>query len=131
MPSFAELLEQEKAKKSTPSPTPVEKRLEERVMETSDKKATLTEGPKKIQRKQISSYLSQEQLQLLKQLYFKLNSAEAEVEKSEIVGLGIEVLYQLLSTKVPKYSSSDELSKLLSTQVSKYLSTQAPENSST
>ncbi len=91
----------------------------------------LPEKPKDIRRKQISAYLSRDQLQLLKQLYFKLNGGDAEIEKSEIVGLAIEVLSQLLSTKVPRYSSTNKIREYLNTQVSRYLSTQVSDNSST
>lgn len=87
--------------------------------------------PKVIKRKQISAYLSPDQHALLKQLYFMLNSGDVEVEKSEIVGLGIEVIHQFLSTKVPRYSSTKHLREYLSTQISRYLSTQVPKNSST
>ncbi len=93
-------------------------------------KAPLPE-PKNLPRKQISAYLSREQLQLLKQLYFKLNSGDAEIEKSEIVGLAVEVLSQLLSTKVPRYSSTNKIREYLNTQISRYLSTQVSDNSST
>jgi hypothetical protein len=84
---------------------------------------------KPLKRKQISSYLSQEQLQIFKALHFALNSniaSDEEIEKSDIVALGIECLSQLLSTQVPKYSNIQELRAAVLDQVSKYLSTQVP-----
>jgi hypothetical protein len=77
-------------------------------------------------RKQISAYLTQDQLALLKQLHFTLNTSEATIEKSEIIGLGIELVAHMLRTHVPKYSNIDDLRKYLDTQVSKYLDTRAP-----
>ena len=73
--------------------------------------------------------MTQEQLQKFKALHFTLNSNLApgeEIEKSDIVALGLDCLSQLLSTQVPKYSSIQELRAVISDQVSKYLSTQVP-----
>jgi hypothetical protein len=74
-------------------------------------------------RKQISAYLTSEQLQILKSLFFKLNSGEGSIEKSEIIGLGLELVSKLLGTQVPKYSNITQVREHLSTQISKYLST--------
>ncbi len=82
--------------------------------------------PQPVKRKQISAYLTHDQLVLLKQLHFSLNTGEATIEKSEIIGLGIELVSRLLSTQVPKYSDIEDLRKYLNTQISKYLDTQAP-----
>lgn len=82
-------------------------------------------------RRQISAYLSRDQLDTLKQLYFKLNAGDGEIEKSEIVGLAVEILSKLLGTQVPKYSSIYQVREYLDTQISKYLSTQVPKNPST
>ncbi len=82
----------------------------------------------KPRRRQISAYLSHEQLKLLKQLYFKLNEGDSEIEKSEIVGLAIEVLSKILGTQVPKYSSIYKVREYLDTQILRYLSTQVPKN---
>ena len=84
---------------------------------------------KPLKRKQISAYLTQEQLQKFKALHFTLNSNLApgeEIEKSDIVALGLDCLSQLLSTQVPKYSSIQELRAVISDQVSRYLGTQVP-----
>lgn len=101
------------------------------VKKTIARAASVAEKTKKNRRKQISAYLTPEQLNLLKQLYFKLNSGSVEIEKSEIIGLGIELTTQLLSTQVPKYSSIHQVREYLGTQISKYLDTQVPRNSST
>lgn len=85
--------------------------------------------PKK--RRQISAYFTPEQLNILKQLYFKLNAGEGKIEKSEILGLAIEILSKLLGTQVPKYSSIYQVREYLDTQTSKYLSTQVPKNPGT
>lgn len=82
-------------------------------------------------RKQVSAYLSPAQLAVLKQLYFKLNDGEGKIEKSEIIGVGIEIVSALLGTQVPKYSSIQQVREYLSTQVSKCLSTQVPKHPST
>ncbi len=79
-----------------------------------------------VKRKQISAYLTHDQLVLLKQLHFSLNTGEATIEKSEIIGLGIELVSRLLSTHVPTYSDIEDLRKYLNTQISTYLDTQAP-----
>ena len=84
---------------------------------------------KPIKRKQISAYLTQEQLQKFKSLHLTLNSNLApgeEIEKSDIVALGLDCLSQLLSTQVPKYSSIQDLRAAIADQVSKCLSTQVP-----
>ena len=84
---------------------------------------------KPIKRKQISAYLTQEQLQKFKALHLTLNSSLApgeEIEKSDIVALGLDCLFQLLSTQVPKYSSIQDLRAAIADQVSKCLSTQVP-----
>ncbi len=98
---------------------------------TDIEKLAALKARKTIKRKQISAYLLPEQLSLLKQLYFRLNSGDVEVEKSEIIGLGIEVIHQLLSTKVLRYSSTNQIRKYLNTQISKYLGTQVPKDSDT
>lgn len=82
-------------------------------------------------RRQISAYFTQEQLKTLKQLYFKLNEGEGKIEKSEILGLAIEILSKLLGTQVPKYSSIYQVREYLDTQISKYSSTQVLKNSGT
>ena len=89
----------------------------------------VTSLSKPLKRKQISAYLTQEQLQKFKALHFTLNSNLApgeEIEKSDIVALGLDSLSQLLSTQVPKYSSIQELRVVIADQVSRYLSTQVP-----
>jgi len=94
-----------------------------------------TKTPKKDlkskKRRQISAYFTPDQLIILKQLYFKLNEGEGKIEKSEILGLAVEILSKLLGTQVPKYSSIYQVREHLDTQVSKYLSTQVPKDSST
>jgi hypothetical protein len=90
-----------------------------------------TSVSKPLKRKQISAYLTQEELQKLKALHFTLNSnltSDDEIEKSDIVALGIECLSQILSTQVPKYSNTQELRVAVLEQVSKYLSTQVPKS---
>lgn len=56
------------------------------------------EAPKRA-RKQISAYLSPEQVRGLGELHARLNStAEMRVEKSEIVGLALDLLAALVRT---------------------------------
>lgn len=83
----------------------------------------------KEKRKQISSYLNSDQLKTYKKLYSLLNDnveGVEEIEKSDIVALGIEILSKILSTQVPKYSNIKELRDIVLGEVSKYLDTQVP-----
>jgi hypothetical protein len=82
-------------------------------------------------RKQISAYLSPAQLHLLKQLHFQFNSGDTTVEKSEIIGLSLEVFAELLRTQVLPYASIQQLRHEIQSKISKYLSTQGPNHSST
>lgn len=77
-------------------------------------------------RKQISAHLSLAQHQQLKQLYFLLNRGDVLVEKSEIVGLGIEIVAKMLNTQVPAYASMRDIAHYLDTQIEAYLDTQVP-----
>lgn len=82
--------------------------------------------PKPIKRKQISAYLTLEQLQTLKSLHFMLNNTittDNKIEKSDIVALGIEALSQLLGTQVPEYSNVQKLRTYVLNKVPKYSST--------
>jgi hypothetical protein len=55
------------------------------------------EAPRRA-RKQISAYLSPEQVRVLGELHARLNStAEGRVEKSEIVGLALDLLAALVA----------------------------------
>lgn len=57
-----------------------------------------TEAPRRT-RKQISAYLAPEQIRALGELHARLNSAPAgRVEKSEIVGLALDLLTALVAT---------------------------------
>lgn len=85
--------------------------------------------PKK--RKQVSAYLSPTQVQILKQLYFKLNAGDENIEKSEIIGLGLEVLSWWLDSQVLKYTSTQQLRAYLRTQMAPYLGSQVPDNLAT
>jgi hypothetical protein len=110
-------------KKPTLLVSPVEK------SQQNDPVKLVTPLSKPLKRKQISAYLTQEQLQKFKALHFILNSNLApgeEIEKSDIVALGLDCLSQLLSIQVPKYSSIQELRAVISDQVSRYLGTQVP-----
>ena len=83
-----------------------------------------------IKRKQISAYLSPEQVQTLKSLHFSLNSnstIDKEIEKSDIVALGIGCVSLLISTQVPQYANIQELRTAVLDKVSQYLGTQVPE----
>ncbi len=106
------------------NPAPPEQQAERPVVPPPTSSAQPKTHP--VKRKQISAYLTHDQLVLLKQLHFSLNTGEAMIEKSEIIGLGVELVAQLLSTHVPKYSNIEDLRKYLNTQISKYLDTQAP-----
>jgi hypothetical protein len=56
-----------------------------------------TEAPRRA-RKQISAYLYPEQVRALGELHARLNStADGRVEKSEIVGLALDLLAQLVA----------------------------------
>lgn len=86
-------------------------------------------APKK--RKQISAYLSPAQLHLLKQLHFQFNSGDTTVEKSEIIGVSLELLAELLRTQVLTYASIQQLRQDFQFKIAKHLSTQVPNHSST
>ena len=88
-----------------------------------------TIAPVKEKRKQISSYLNADQLKTYKKLYSLLNDnvdGVEEIEKSDIVALGIDILSLIISTQVPKYSNTQELKASILDKVSKYLDTQVP-----
>lgn len=55
-------------------------------------------APARRKRKQISAYLTPEQIRLLSGLHAHFNSAgDARIEKSEIVGLALEILGDLVA----------------------------------
>lgn len=82
-------------------------------------------------RKQISAYLSPDQLRLLKEMHFQFNSGDTTVEKSEIIGLSVEILAELLRTQVLSYTSIQHLRQEFHTKIAKYLSTQGANHSGT
>lgn len=139
---FSKLINPEtaKPKKSEAAGKPVENiRKEEEAKPTEHSPTLIKEAvkksvqirPKVIKRRQISAYLTPDQLSLLKQLYFKLNSGDVEIEKSEIIGLGVEIISKLLSIQVPRYSNTQKLREYLNTQISEYLNTKVLKHSST
>src|SRR3712207_3774648 len=89
------------------TPAPTGQQTERPTPPPSPATAQLQTQP--VKRKQISAYLTHDQLVLLKQLHFSLNTGEATIEKSEIIGLGIELVSHLLSTHVPTYSAIEDL----------------------
>jgi hypothetical protein len=70
-------------------------------------------------KKQISAYLSHSQHTIFKQLYHKLNSTDANVEKGEIVGLSLEVLSALLADDVPNFPTLTKLRDYVFARVAK------------
>ena len=95
-------------------------------MEQASTLPTPTPLPKPVKRKQISAYLTLEQLQKLKSLHFMLNiniATDNTVEKSDIVALGIEALSILLGTQVPEYSNIQELRSFVLNKIPKYSGT--------
>ena len=70
-------------------------------------------------KKQISAYLSRSQHSIYKQLYFTLNSTDANADKSEIVGLSLEVLSALIADETPNFPTLTQLKKYLLAKVSK------------
>ena len=70
-------------------------------------------------KKQISAYLTHPQHTIFKQLYHKLNSTDANVDKGEIVGLSLEVLSALLPNELPNFPTLARLREFLLTKVAK------------
>ena len=105
---FSKLLDTDK-----PKTKPVQ---ENTVVSTVPKVEAVKNQPKK----QISAYLSIPQHTIFKKLYHKLNSTEANVDKSEIVGLSLEILSAVIGDETPNYSTLFKLKEYLEEKVSKY-----------
>lgn len=71
-------------------------------------------------KKQISAYLSISQHTIFKQLYHKLNGTEANIDKSEIVGLSLEILSSVIGEETPNFPTLSKLKDYLEQKVSKY-----------
>ena len=102
----------------TPAPEPHPKSQESRPLPVSpplQQPVSNTLSPKK----QISAYLTLPQHTLFKQLYHKLNTTDANVDKSEIVGLALEVLSALISDETPNFPTLVRLKEYLLAKVTK------------
>lgn len=73
-------------------------------------------------RKQVTLHLTYSQIETLASLYHRLNSADLEkkIEKSELGGLGIEILDRLIPRN-RRFDDISEIAEYLNTQISKYL----------
>lgn len=70
-------------------------------------------------KKQISAYLTIPQHTLFKELYHKLNTTEANVDKSEIVGLSLEILSVVIGDEKPNFPTLAKIKDHLISKVSK------------
>lgn len=104
---FSKLLDSDKPKNKPVS--------ESKVEFPTPKSEEVKSQPKK----QISAYLSIPQHIIFKQLYHKLNSTEANVDKSEIVGLSLEVLSAVIGEDTPTLPTLPKLKEYLISKVSK------------
>ncbi len=75
-------------------------------------------------RKQVTLHLTYSQIETLASLYHRLNSADLEkkIEKSELGGLGIEILERLIPRN-RRFEDIGEIAEYLNTQISKYWDT--------
>jgi hypothetical protein len=134
---FSKLMDPTTAKPThttTPPPQAAAAPMTQLVQPTTDAPTlanpqTTAKPPTK--RKQVSAYLSAEQVHLLKQLYFQFNSGDTTVEKSEIIGLSLELLAELLRTQVLAYASIQQFRQQIRSNIAKYLRTQAANHPST
>lgn len=118
---FSKLLDSDKPRtkiqiKEPITPSPV---IEPPII-SAEKGKTKELDHKNLPKKQISAYLSIPQHTIFKQLYHKLNSTEANIDKSEIVGLSLEILATVIADETPNYPTLLKLKEYLEQKVSKH-----------
>lgn len=104
---FSKLLDSDKRNRKPVS--------EAKIETVSPKTEAVISQPKK----QISAYLSIPQHTIFKKLYYKLNSTEANIDKSEIVGLSLEVLSAVIGDETPNLPTLSKIKEYLISKVSK------------
>jgi hypothetical protein len=74
---------------------------------------------KPVKKKQVSVWLTPEQIKTLKQLYFKFNNNDSPIDKSTLIGIGIETVSQLLDGQTHRLTTIQRIKDFIKSRLEK------------